>query len=176
MSSMNKVFLMGNLTRDPELRQLPNSGTSVCKMGLAVNRRYSTRDGEDREEVCFVDIEAWGRQAETCGRYLHKGSPALVEGRLKLDTWEVQPTGPNDSGKRSRLLVHAERVQFLGSPGGGDNFGDNDGGGYDNRSSSPAPARQQSAPSNNPPPQKPAAPPEPSPFEEINEADEDIPF
>lgn len=173
MSSLNKVFLMGNLTRDPELRQLPNSGTSVCKLGLAVNRRYSTRGGEDREEVCFVDIEAWGRQAETCGRYLRKGSPALVEGRLKLDTWEDRETGRN----RSRLLVHAERVQFLGAPGGGDDFGGTDGG-YDNRqqaSSGPSQPRPSSAPSQQRPSQ-PAAPPEPSPFEEINETDEDIPF
>ena len=117
MSSLNKVFLMGNLTRDPELRQAGSS--SVCKMGLAINRRYSTRDGQDREETCFVDVEAWARQAETCSRYLRKGSPVLVEGRLRQDTWEDRETGRN----RSKLLIHAERVQFLGGGGSGTTSG-----------------------------------------------------
>lgn len=164
MSSLNKVFLMGNLTRDPELRQLP-SGTSVCKMGLAVNRRYSTREGEDREEVCFVDFEAWGRQAETCGRYLRKGSPALVEGRLKLDTWEDSETGRS----RSRLLVHAERVQFLGSASGDAPSGDHGG---TRRDYDSPPARDNRPAAAAPAP----AAPEPSPFEEINEPEDDIPF
>lgn len=115
MASYNKVLLMGNLTRDPETRQLP-SGTAVCSFSLAVNRRYRTAQGEDREETCFIDIETWGRQAETCGRYLKKGAPALVEGRLKQDRWQDRDTGAS----RSRILVHAMRVQFLGTPGGGD--------------------------------------------------------
>ncbi len=103
---------MGNLTRDPELRQLP-TGTSVANFGLAMNRRYKTREGEDREETCFVDIEVFGRQAETTNTYLSKGSSALVEGRLRLDQWEDKQSGQ----KRSRLLVNADRVQFLGARG-----------------------------------------------------------
>lgn len=120
MASMNKVLLMGNLTRDPELRNT-SSGQAVANFGLAMNRRFRTSQGEDREETCFVDIEAWGRQGETCARYLRKGSPALVEGRLRYDQWEDRESGQ----KRSRLLVRANRVQFLGSsrtddtPGGG---------------------------------------------------------
>ena len=111
MASLNKVLLMGNLTRDPQLRYT-TSGLAVCELGLAMNRRYTTSQGEDREETCFVDIEVWAKQAEACGNNLHKGSPVLVEGRLKLDQWEDRQTGQ----RRSRLRVSAERVQFLGSP------------------------------------------------------------
>jgi len=114
MASMNKVFLMGNLTRDPESRQVGDNNT-VCNFRLAVNRRYTTAGGEDREDTCFVDIEAWRRQAETCQRYLSKGSPVLVEGRLRQDRWEDRESG----AARSRLLVSAERVQFLSSGGSG---------------------------------------------------------
>ncbi len=110
MSSYNKVFLVGNLTRDPELRSL-SSGASVCKLTLAVDREFTTAQGESREEVCFVDVEVWGRQAESCEAFLRKGAPALVEGRLQQDRWEDRETGI----MRSRLLVHAERVQFLPS-------------------------------------------------------------
>ena len=111
MPSFNSVFLMGNLTRDPELRQLP-SGSSVCKFGLAINRRFTTAQGEEREETCFVEVETWGRQAETCARYLTKGRPVMIEGRLQQDQWQDASTGES----RSRLLVHASQVQFLGSP------------------------------------------------------------
>lgn len=110
MASLNKVFLIGNLTRDPELRQLP-SGTAVCNFRLAVNRRYKTGQGEDREETCFLDIESWGRQAETCSRYLSKGRAVLVEGRLQQDEW----TDANTGETRRRLLVRALQVQFLGA-------------------------------------------------------------
>jgi len=174
MSSLNKVFLMGNLTRDPELRQLP-SGVCVCKMGLAVNRRYTTRDGQDREEVCFVDIEVWGRQAESSAKYLKKGSPALIEGRLKLDSWDDPETGRT----RSRLLVQAERVQFMSTPSSFD--GSNTGGG----SSSYSSGGQSQGYNNNAPAgnqmnqgqqQQPTSKPEENPFEEINEEDDDIPF
>ncbi|MFO7821255.1 MAG: single-stranded DNA-binding protein [Lentisphaeria bacterium] len=113
MASLNKVFLIGNLTRDPELRQLP-SGVSVCKFRIAVNRRFTTSQGEEREETCFVDIESWGRQAETSNRYLSKGRPVLIEGRLQQDTWQDANTGEN----RSRMLVRARQVQFLGSASG----------------------------------------------------------
>ncbi|HMP73199.1 MAG TPA: single-stranded DNA-binding protein [Kiritimatiellia bacterium] len=109
MASFNKVILMGNLTRDPELRHI-SSGTAVTELRLAINRQYRSGSGEDREEVVYVSVDVWGRQAETCGEYLKKGSPVMVEGRLKLDEWE------KDGKKMSKLGVVAERVQFLGSP------------------------------------------------------------
>ena len=98
MASLNKVFLLGNLTRDPEIRYTP-SGAAVCSFGLAVNRRYTTSRGEDREDTCFVDCDAWGKWAEACKDYLRKGSPVLVEGRLRYDSWEDRESGR----KRSRL-------------------------------------------------------------------------
>jgi len=119
MASLNKVLLMGNLTHDPELKYT-QGGTAICNLSLAINRRYQTRQGEDREETCFVDIDVFGRQAELCDRYLRKGAPAFVEGRLRLDQWEDRQTGQN----RSKLKVTAQRVQFLGSPGQGSTFED----------------------------------------------------
>ena len=110
MASLNKVFLLGNLTRDPDLRYTP-SGAAVCEFGLAISRRFSA-NGADQDEVCFVDIVVWSKQAENCKQYLAKGSPALIEGRLQFDQWEDR----NGGGKRSRLRVLAERVQFVGSP------------------------------------------------------------
>ncbi|MBM4144099.1 MAG: single-stranded DNA-binding protein [Lentisphaerae bacterium] len=107
MASLNKVFLAGNLTRDPEVRYTP-SGTAVSDLGMAVNRKFRSANGEDREETCFVTVVVWARQAETCGQYLRKGSPILVEGRLQYDEWE------REGQKQSRLRVVAERVQFLG--------------------------------------------------------------
>ncbi len=129
MASFNKVILMGNLTRDPETRVTAN-GNTICKLGLAVSRVYSTRDGERREETTFVDIDAFGRQAEVITKYMRKGRPLMVEGRLKLDQWET-----NDGQKRSKLGVVLENFQFIG--GRDDNAG---GGGYE--SSSP-PQRSQ---------------------------------
>jgi len=111
MASMNKVFLMGNLTRNADLRFTPG-GSAVCEFGLAVNRRY-VANGQEKDEPCFVDIVVWGKQAESCNRFLEKGSPVLIEGRLHYDQWEDKETG----GKRSRLRVVAERVQFLGRGG-----------------------------------------------------------
>ena len=111
MASFNKVILIGNLTRDPEIKYTP-SGTAVGDLRMATNRRYRTADGQEKDETCFVGVTVWGRQAETCGEYLKKGSPALVEGRLKYDEWE------KEGQKFSRLSVVAERVQFLGSPRG----------------------------------------------------------
>ena len=108
MASFNKVILMGNLTRTPELRYTPG-GQAVCEMGLAVNRKFSA-NGQDKEEVCFVDIVVWAKQAESCGKYLQKGSAVLVEGRLQYDAWEDK-----EGKRRSRLRVTAERVQFLSS-------------------------------------------------------------
>jgi single-strand DNA-binding protein len=108
MASFNKVYLMGNLTRDPEVRTTP-SGLKIAKLGLAVNRKYKTRDNEMKEETTFVDIDAFGSQAETLERYCEKGSPLFVEGRLRLDQWQTS-TGDN----RSKLTVVLENFQFMG--------------------------------------------------------------
>ena len=108
MANFNRVYLIGNLTRDPELRYIP-SGTAVANFGLATNRVYTTQDGERKEEVCFVDIVTWAKTAENCANYLSKGSPIFIEGRLQYDSWETE-----DGQKRSRLRVVADRVQFLG--------------------------------------------------------------
>jgi len=113
MASFNKVILVGNLTRDPELRYTPK-GTAVTKIGLAVNRVWTNEAGEKKEEVTFVDIDMFGRTAENVAQYMRKGSPLLVEGRLRLDQWDDKQTGQ----KRSKLGVVAESVQFLGSPRG----------------------------------------------------------
>ena len=111
-ANLNKVFLMGNLTRDPEVRYTPK-GTAVGEFGLAINDSYKAQDGTIKESVTYVDIEVWSRQAETCKQYLSKGRPVFIEGSLKFDQWE-SPEGQ----KKSKLRVRAERVQFLGSPGG----------------------------------------------------------
>ena len=108
MANLNKVFLMGNLARDPELRYIP-SGTAVATFTLATNRVYTLASGEKREEACFVRVVAWARQAELCGEYLSKGSPVFVEGRLQSRSWETP-----DGQKRSTLEVVAQNVQFLG--------------------------------------------------------------
>jgi single-strand DNA-binding protein len=116
MASFNKVILMGNLTRDPELRYTPK-GMAIAKFGVAVNRVWTNEAGEKKEEVTFVDVDVFGRTAENVGQYMRKGRPILVEGRLKLDQWDDKQTGQ----KRSRLGVVAETVQFLGgAPGGGE--------------------------------------------------------
>ena len=112
MASYNKVFLMGNLTRDPQVKHLP-SQMVVTEFGLAVNRRYRTATGEDKEEVAFVDCTAFGRQAETISQYCTKGKPIFVEGRLKFDTWDDK----QGAGKRSKLTVVVENFQFLVRPG-----------------------------------------------------------
>jgi single-strand DNA-binding protein len=109
MASFNKVILVGNLTRDPELRYTPK-GMAIAKIGLAVNRVWRNEAGESKEEVTFVDVDAFGRQAETLAQYMKKGSPLLVEGRLKLDQWDDKQTGQ----KRSKLGVIVEGFQFLG--------------------------------------------------------------
>src|SRR5437667_6526408 len=122
MASFNKIILMGNLTRDPELRYTPK-GTAVAKIGLAVNRTWKGESGEQKEEVTFIDIEAWGRQAEVIAQYMKKGRELLVEGRLKLDSWEDK----NTKQKVSKLKVVLETFSFIG--GGGNREGGGGGGG-----------------------------------------------
>lgn len=112
MAYLNKVLLIGNLTRDPELRYTP-SGTAVADFGLAMSRNWKDQKGEKREETCFVDVTAWARQAEVIAQHCRKGRPLFVEGRLQLDQWEGQ-----DGQKRSRLRVTLEGFQFLGPPPG----------------------------------------------------------
>src|SRR6266513_2902899 len=111
MANFNKVLLMGNLTRDPEVRYTPK-GTAIATIGLAVNRVWTTEAGEKKEEVTFVDVDVFGRTAENVSQYMRKGSPMLIEGRLRLEQWDDKQSGQ----KRSRLSVVAETVQFLGSP------------------------------------------------------------
>jgi single-strand DNA-binding protein len=152
MASLNKVLLMGNLTRDPELRYTPG-GMAVAEFAIAMNRQWAAKSGEKKEEVTFIDIVVWARQAETCAEYLKKGRPVFIEGRLTQDRWEAQ-----DGAKRSRIRITAERVQFLGTGGGG-------GGGGAPRGPAAAPGTDsQEGP---PPPEAMEAPPL---------ADEDIPF
>lgn len=131
MASFNKVILAGNLTRDPELRYTPK-GTAVAKIGLAVSRNWTNESGEKKEEVSFIDIEAWGRQGEVLAQYMKKGRPLLVEGRLKLDTWEDK----NTKQKVSKLKVVLESFSFIDTKSGDAGSG-----------TPPAPTRPSSAPS-----------------------------
>jgi len=133
MASFNKVILLGNLTRDPEVRYTPK-GTAVTDLGLAVNRTYTADNGEKREEVTFVDVTFWGRTAEVAGEYLKKGRPVFVEGRLQLDSWDDKQSGQ----KRTKLKVIGENMQMLGAPRGGGSGGDEESSGG-SRSSRPAP-------------------------------------
>jgi single-strand DNA-binding protein len=114
MASFNKVILLGNLTRDPEVRYTPK-GSAVCDLGIAVNRVYTTEGGERREEVTFVDVVLWARLAEIAGEYLRKGRPVFIEGRLQMDSWDDKQTGQ----KRTKLRVVGESMQLLGSRPGG---------------------------------------------------------
>jgi single-strand DNA-binding protein len=156
MASYNKVILVGNLTRDPELRYTPK-GTALAKIGMAINRVYKTDTGESKEEVTFVDVDAWGRSAETISQYMKKGSPILIEGRLKLDQWDDKQTGQ----KRSKLGVVVEGFQFLGGPR-------TEGGGGENRRAAAAAPAAAASPS---PETAPAAEPDAAPPEE-----DDVPF
>src|SRR5689334_10177092 len=123
MASYNKVLLLGNLTRDPEVRYTPK-GSAVADLGIAVNRQYTLDTGEKREEVTFVDVTFWGRTAEIAGEYLKKGRSVFIEGRLQLDTWDDKQSGQ----KRSKLKVIGEMMQMLGSRPGGGGGGDEGGG------------------------------------------------
>jgi len=154
MASFNKVILLGNLTRDPEVRYTPK-GSAVCDLGLAVNRQYTLDNGEKREEVTFVDVVLWARLAEIAGEYLKKGRPVFIEGRLQLDTWDDKTSGQ----KRSKLRVIGETMQLLGSrPGGSSGGGET--------ADEERPARSSAKPSA--PPPKATAPAEPD--------DDEIPF
>ena len=160
MPSLNKVMLMGNLTRDPELRVTPK-GTPICQFSLAINRQFKMESGESREEVIYVDVEAWGKQGETIAKYVTKGRPLYVEGRLRLDQWEDK----NTKEKRSRMKVVLEQFQFLGdSRGGGGGGGGGSSGEYDQTGGS-APERHS------PPPR--SSSPKPASTENL---DEDVPF
>jgi single-strand DNA-binding protein len=158
MAYLNKVFLIGNLTRDPELRVTPK-GTAICQFGIAVNRQFKDESGATRDETTFVDIEAWGKQGELVSKYLTKGSPAMVEGRLKLDQWEDKTTGQ----KRSKMKVVLDNVQFLSSRSGG-------AGGHAAPAAEGEPAASQGQAPYPPRPAKPAAPQ----GQEV--PDEDVPF
>ena len=195
MASFNKVILLGNLTRDPQMRYLP-SQTPIAEFGLACNRRFKTQGGEDREEVTFVDCTAFGRQAEVINQYCQKGRPLFVEGRLKYDQWEDKQGG----GKRSKLTVVVENFQLLGGRGEGGGGGAGGGGGQsydaqDDTAGGGAPPQRSynRAPTNRggggsgsggapqaqgrPAPQRQSAPPPEQPFgEEENFKDDDIPF
>jgi single-strand DNA-binding protein len=114
MASFNKVILLGNLTRDPEVRYTPK-GSAVCDLGIAVNRVYTTDSGEKREEVTYVDVVLWTRLAEIAGEYLKKGRPVFIEGRLQMDTWDDKQSGQ----KRTKLRVVGESMQLLGARPGG---------------------------------------------------------
>lgn len=145
MASYNKVFLLGNLTRDPEVRYTPK-GSAVADIGIAVNRQYTLDNGEKREEVTFVDVTLWGRQAEVAGEYLKKGRSVFIEGRLQLDTWDDKTSGQ----KRSKLKVIGEMMQMLGGrPGGGGGGGGgapDEGGGEGPSHSAKSSGGSQSAP------------------------------
>lgn len=109
MADFNRVIIVGNLTRDPELRFLPN-GTPVCKLSVAVNREFRDKQEQKQKETVFLDVTVWGKQGENCASYLKKGRPVLVEGRLNQETWEAKDGG----GKRSKIVIVADSVKFLG--------------------------------------------------------------
>ena len=156
--NLNKVMIAGNLTRDPELKYTPK-GTAVCKIGLAVNRKYTPPDGEPREEVTFIDVEAFGRVAEIIGEYCKKGKPVFIEGRLKLDSWDDKASGQ----KRSKMKVVIETMQLLGGreEGSGDRGGSSHGHPADDL---PQPARLPRLPRPPAPPADPDAAPDDIPF------------
>ena len=162
MASLNKVMLIGNLTRDPEVKYTPK-GTAVAEIAIAINRNYTGADGQKKEEVTFIDVTLWERLAEIAGEYLKKGRPVFIEGRLQLDTWDDKATGQ----KRSCLRVRAEQMQLLGSREGGSGGGPQGAPRDEDEASSSRPAPR--------PAQQRPAPGRPKPAETDEEAD-DIPF
>ena len=165
MPNLNKVMLMGNLTRDPEIKYTPK-GTAIANFGIAINRVFTPEGGEKREEVTFIDLEAWGRTAEVIGEYFKKGKPIFIEGRLKLDSWDDKTTGK----KMSKLRVVVESFEFLGSREGGGSGGE--GGGDSGGSSQSAPARSSAPPQRRPP----ASPPRPPADPDLDVQADDVPF
>ena len=159
MPNLNKVMLMGNLTRDPEIKYTPK-GTAIANFGIAVNRTYTPEGGEKREEVTFIDLEAFGRTAEVIGEYFKKGRPIFIEGRLKLDQWDDKTTGK----KMSKLRVVVDSFEFLGSREGGGGEGGGGAPSGEPRSSAP---QQRRAPSS--PPRPPADP-------DLDVQADDVPF
>jgi len=170
MANVNRVILIGNLTRDPQLKYLP-SQTAVVEFGLATNRRYKTASGEERDEVCFVDCSAFGRMAEVINQYCQKGKQLYIEGRLKFDSWEDKQGG----GKRSRLTVVVENFQFLGGREGGAGGGApaQEAGGEDQTRPPAARPPQRGSP---PPSAPSSAPQEPPLGNEQHFNDNEIPF
>ena len=150
MANFNKVMLMGNLTRDPEIRYTPK-GTAVCEIGLAINRYFSGENGDKREETTFVDVTLWGRHAEIAQEYLKKGRPVFIEGRLQLDTWDDKTSGQ----KRSKLRVVAESMQLIGSRDGGGGGGRGSGDEMEEPPRGRAPGNSRPAPAKNSPPPEP---------------------
>ena len=167
MANLNKVMLIGNLTRDPEVKYTPK-GSAVAEIGLAINRFYTLESGEKREETTFVDVTFFGRQAETIKQYCSKGKPLYVEGRLQLDTWDDKQTGQ----KRSKLRVQGENFQFLGSRQGGGGEG---GGGGEEYSDGPRNSPPRGGGGSSRPPAPPPSRPRPS-DPDLDPADDDIPF
>lgn len=161
MANLNKVMLIGNLTRDPEIKYTPK-GTAVAQLGLAVNRTWSNDAGEKQEETTFVDVEIFGRTAEVAGEYLKKGRPVFIEGRLKLDTWDDKQSGQ----KRSKMKVICEQMQLLG----GRESGGSDGG------DAGAPARGAARPGAAAPQGRPASAPRPPADPDLDAETDDIPF
>lgn len=160
MASLNKVMLIGNCTRDPEVRYTPK-GTAVTDLGLAINRFYTTDSGEKQEETTFVDVTLWGRTAEIAAEYLKKGKPVFIEGRLQLDSWDDKQTGQ----KRSKLKVVGDGLQLLGSRDGGGGGG---GGEYSQERTEPRPPPRSAAR----PAPRPQAPTDP----DLEPEPDDIPF
>ena len=162
MANLNKVMLIGNLTRDPEIKYTPK-GSAVADIGLAINRNYTLDNGEKREETTFVDVVLWGRLAEIAGEYLKKGRPVYIEGRLQLDSWDDKQTGQ----KRTKMRVVGETLQLLGSRGDGGG-----GGGGGEPGEAPTRPQQRSQPASRPPAaKKPPVDPDLDASEE-----DDIPF
>ncbi len=165
MANFNKVILAGNLTRDPELRYTPK-GTAIAKLGLAINRTWKNDAGETKEEVTFVDVDAFGRSAEVIAQYLKKGRPILVEGRLKLDTWEDKQTNQ----KKSKLGVILDSFQFLDSGKGGAGGSGGSGGGGESQGAADPPRSRPAAPA------RPAAQAAPEPSDGPPPEEDDVPF
>jgi single-strand DNA-binding protein len=164
MASLNKVMIIGNLTRDPEIKYTPK-GTAIADIGLAVNRNYTTESGEKREEVTFIDVTLWGRVAEIVGEYCKKGRPLFVEGRLQLDSWDDKATGQ----KRSKLKVVGENIQLLGGREGGP-------GGGGGEPESRAESRSEGRPPQSRPSGRPAQAPKPPADPDLDTEADDIPF